>query len=214
MQPPLEPKIYRIEPLDRLESILAHGFIWSDVIASALGLQGTQIGLDNIKQRRRKRFLQSHPDVTVGQCVPFYFAPRSVMLLTLHSGRNPELPHRGGQEPIIHLEADVRRTVAWAAEIERRWAFTTSNASKFSAIDYNDLRDLDKIQWDVIHATQWKSKGDVKMAEFLVDESFPWRLVQRIGVFGPDIAQVVTSTISGEIHVPVVQTLRDWYYGP
>ena len=212
MQPPLEPKIYRIEPLDRLESILAHGFIWSDVIASALGLQGTQIGLDNIKQRRRKRFLQSHPDVTVGQCVPFYFAPRSVMLLTLHSGRNPELPHRGGQEPIIHLEADVRRTVAWAAEIERRWAFTTSSAATSHFTDYADLTYLSEIAWEAVNAQWWSEVRDQKQAEFLLENSFPWHLIERIGVLTSATAEAATRIMRRATYRPPVEIRSDWYY--
>ena len=212
MQPPLEPKIYRIEPLDRLESILAHGFIWSDVIASALGLQGTQIGLDNIKQRRRKRFLQSHPDVTVGQCVPFYFAPRSVMLLTLHSGRNPELPHRGGQEPIIHLEADVRRTVAWAAEIERRWAFTTSSVATSHFTDYADLTYLSEIAWEAVNAQWWSEVRDQKQAEFLLENSFPWHLIERIGVLTSATAEAATRIMRRATYRPPVEIRSDWYY--
>ena len=214
MTMPLQPRIYHIVHIDRLPSILTEGGLLSDAEVRRQNIAGTGIGDPDIKGFRLTRRLLSHDGLTVGECVPFYFCPRSVLLYLNYTGSNLNVPNRGGQSRIIHLEADLHKTVAWARQEGRRWAFTTSNASKFSAIDYNDLRDLDKIQWDVIHATQWKSKGDVKMAEFLVDESFPWRLVQRIGVFGPDIAQVVTSTISGEIHVPVVQTLRDWYYGP
>ena len=36
---------------------------------------GTNIGMDNIKQRRRSLTLNSHPDLHVGECVPFYSCP-------------------------------------------------------------------------------------------------------------------------------------------
>jgi hypothetical protein len=72
------------------------------------------IGMNNIKQRRLTELtLDSHPGLYVGQCAPFYFCPRSVMLYLIHK-RNPELAYKGGQEPIVHLEADLRDAVAWA----------------------------------------------------------------------------------------------------
>ena len=66
--------------------------------------------------------LDSHPDLYVGNCVPFYFCPRSVMLYVLHMGNLPDLGYRGGQEPIVHLEADLLGTVDWANCNQRRWA--------------------------------------------------------------------------------------------
>ncbi len=46
---------------------------------------GTTIGMSSIKRRRSiERTLNSHPDLHVGDCVPFYFRPRSVMLFLLH----------------------------------------------------------------------------------------------------------------------------------
>ncbi len=49
------------------------------------------------------------------------------MLYLMHM-KNPELAYKGGQEPILHLVADLRQTVNWANENHRRWAFSTSNA--------------------------------------------------------------------------------------
>ncbi len=41
----------------------------------------TTIGMNNIKERRLTQLqLASQPGLYVGQCVPFYLCPRSVML--------------------------------------------------------------------------------------------------------------------------------------
>lgn len=58
--------------------------------------------MSSIKQRRLTLSLNSDPDLHVGDCVPFYFCPRSVMLFLIHR-RNQELAYQGGQEPIVHL---------------------------------------------------------------------------------------------------------------
>ena len=65
-----------------------------------------------IKQRRRSLTLNSYPRLRVGECVPFYFCPRSIMLYAIFRANLPELSYRGGQVPIVHLEADLRQTVA------------------------------------------------------------------------------------------------------
>jgi len=54
----------------------------------------------------------SYPDLYVGDYVPFYFCPRSIMLFIIHQANHPELDYRGGQVPIVHLQADLHTSVA------------------------------------------------------------------------------------------------------
>ncbi len=71
----------------------------------------------------------------VGACVPFYFCPRSVMLYVIWRRNHPQLTYLGGQEPIVHLEANLLEVVDWADRERHRWAFTLSNASSLYAED-------------------------------------------------------------------------------
>ena len=71
--------------------------------------------MGGIKQRRLTTPLTSHPTLTVGQCVPFYFCPRSIMLYLIYQGNHPELTYREGQGPIIHLECDLHASIAIVA---------------------------------------------------------------------------------------------------
>ena len=81
---PTQPKIYHILHIDRLASIVADGYLWSDAEARRRGVTGTTIGMDHIKERRLNRLvLPSHPHLHVGSCVAFYFCPRSVMLYSI-----------------------------------------------------------------------------------------------------------------------------------
>ena len=168
--------------------------------------------MNEIKQRRRTNALRSHADLCVGDCVPFYFCPRSVMLYLIYQANHPELEYRGGQGPIVHLEADLRRTVAWAKRKKRRWAFATSNAGSRFFDDYSDLADLDKVDWDAVHARDWQSCKDGKQAEFLLEDSFPWEMVLRIGVNSKEIYAKVQRALHGAHHRPTVEVMPDWYY--
>ena len=107
MPAPAKPKIYHIVHVDRLPLIVSDGFIWSDAEVMKRGCAGTTIGMSRIKAHRLKELtLDCHPGLYVGSCAPFYFCPRSVMLYLIHK-RNEELAYKGGQEPIVHLEADL-----------------------------------------------------------------------------------------------------------
>lgn len=153
MPVPARPKIYHICHVDRLPSIVAGGLL-SDAEVQRLAPPGTVIGMSNIKQRRLTELtLDSHPGLYVGQCAPFYFCPRSVMLYLIHK-RNPELAYKGGQEPIVHLEADLFDAVAWAQANGRRWAFTLSNAGSYYFEDRADLAQLGEIDWTAVASTQ------------------------------------------------------------
>ncbi len=104
MQIPNAPKIYHIVHVDRLPSIIADGFLWSDAEIIHRNPRGSAIGMNAIKHRRLSQLrLTSHPALHVGECVPFYFCPRSVMLYLIHQANHPELSYRGGKGPLFTL---------------------------------------------------------------------------------------------------------------
>ncbi|MBK8131494.1 MAG: DUF4433 domain-containing protein [Gammaproteobacteria bacterium] len=210
---PTRPKLYHIVHVDRLASIITDGCLWSDAEVNQRTPPGTGIGMSNIKQRRLTELtLTSHPALHVGDCVPFYFCPRSVMLYLIHRGNHAELGYRGGQDPIIHFEADLHTSVAWANANRRRWAFTLSNARAYYFEDRCDLAQLDQINWTAVQARDWKALKEGKQAEFLLEQEFPWHLVERIGVKSADTYRQVVNALPSSGHRPRVEVLTDWYY--
>jgi len=213
-QPPAQPKIYHIVHVDRLASVVADGCLWSDaVIANRQGV-GTTIGMGGIKARRLTLPVPCHHGTHVGEYVPFYFCSRSIMLYVVHCANHPDLAYRGGQGPIIHLEADLNRVVAWAKQVGRRWAFSLSNAGAFYAQFWSEIGQLGEINWPAVAARDFRSEDvkEGKQAEFLVHESFPWNFVERVAVISQGIAQQVVNTLRGAAHRPSVEIRRDWYY--
>ena len=212
MPMPAQPKIYHICHVDRLPSILNCNGLFSDAKVLELDLPGTVVGMSNIKQRRLSELrLDSHPTLFVGQCVPFYFCARSVMLYLIHR-RNAELTYQGGQAQIVHLESDLYETVAWANANNRRWAFTLSNAGSYYFEDRADLANLHEIDWDAVQARIWNQCKEAKQSEFLFEESFPWGLVRRIGVSNNIVYGQVLNALQQQEHKPTVEVKTDWYY--
>ena len=210
---PAQPKIYHIVHMDRLPSIVADACLWCDAAVVQQAAAGTTIGMAVIKQRRLEELtLSSHPALHVGDCVPFYFCPRSVMLYLIYQSNHPDLIYRGGQGPIVHLEADLQSVVDWANQNNRRWAFSLSNAGSRFFEDRCDLANLGEIDWDAVQATNWRQCKEGKQAEFLLEQSFPWHLVERIGVSSRAVYQQVANALPANGHRPPVEIRSDWYY--
>ncbi len=211
-QIPTNPKIYHIVHMDRLESIIGQGCLWSDAAVQSKILGGTMIGMSHIKQRRLMNNLQSHPGLTVGQCVPFYFCPRSIMLYIISQQRHEDISYRGGQQPIIHLQADLNKVVQWAQQNNKRWAFTDSNAGSYYFNDFCCLSELDRVDWNAVNAHSWSQCKEQKQAEFLLEERFPWALVEEIGIYSQAQYQQVNIALNSTTHRPPVNIKQDWYY--
>jgi len=136
------------------------------------------------------------------------------MLFVIHCANHPELAYRGGQQPIVHLEADMHEVAEWAEANGRRWAFSLSNAGAVYTQFRSELARLDEINWDAVTARDFRPADvkESKQAEFLFQQSFPWQLVERIGVHSQGIAQRVYAAMNGAGHRPRVEIRREWYY--
>lgn len=205
-------KIYHILHVDKLQSIINSSRLFSDAEVIRQGLGGTTIGMNTIKQRRLTELeLDTHLDLYVGQCVPFYFCPRSIMLYMIHT-KNYQLTYQGGQDSIIHLEIDFYKAIQWADENTKRWVFTKSNAGSRYFEDTNDISKISELDWDTINNNYWSGKQDTKQAEFLCEHSFPWGLVERIGVNTMSTYQQVQTVLQSSTIKPKVEIIESWYY--
>ena len=211
---PANPQIVHILNVHRLSSVIAEGCLWCDAEVAERELPGTVIGIGQIKQRRMSHSLPSYPTLKVGECVPFYFCQRSIMLYVIHRGNLENLAFRDGQEPIIHLVADLRQTVRWANDAGLRWAFTLSNAGSSFFEDRCTLDDLGDIDWKAVDAKYWSDPvvKEHKQAEFLVENRFDWRMVSRIGVMTKTTRRKVEEALEDSEHQPLIEVRPDWYY--
>ncbi len=174
----------------------------------------TAIGMSDIKQRRLVLPVKCHTGNHVGDYVPFYFCPRSVMLYVIYCANHENLTYRGGQGPIVHLEADLHEVVSWADDSNRRWAFSLSNAGAKYAEFRASLDDLDHLDWAAIAAADWRLDRvkEAKQAEFLLRDSFPWNLVTQIGVLTAGIREATVAALNEASHEPEVVIRPAWYY--
>ena len=136
------------------------------------------------------------------------------MLFVIYKANHASLAYRGGQRPIVHLEADMRDVVDWANGQGKRWAFTLGNASANYAEFRTSLNQLSDVNWQAVLGTDFSTPAnkDAKQAEFLLEGGFPWGLVERIGVIDNTVATQVADALHGADYRPPVEIKRGWYY--
>lgn len=212
---PARPKIYHITHVDNLERIVAAGGLVSDRVIAERDESAQRIGMDSIKRRRLDELkVGCHPGTKVGDYVPFYFCPRSIMLYVIHRANHPDLAYRGGQEPIVHLVADLLRVVAWAGEHDVRWAFSLSNAGARFTEFRSRLDDLHELQWDAIRASDFQAPKvkHSKQAEFLLHGRFPLDLLECVGVRSPAVREGARAALETARSAVPIEVRPEWYF--
>ncbi|MCU0568887.1 MAG: DUF4433 domain-containing protein [Oculatellaceae cyanobacterium Prado106] len=212
---PAHPKIYHITHIENLSSIATDMGLISDANRIARRLFCFTVGMSMIKQRRLNQIeVPCHAGTTVGQYVPFYFCPRSIMLYILHVGNHPEVSYRGGQQPIVHLQADLYTVVEWAIANQVPWAFSDGNAGARLTTFYDHLSQLNQIDWNAVMSTNFRDAKikEGKQAEFLMFDVFPWTLIEKVGTINRTIAEQVQSIVKRTDHQPVITVEPSWYF--
>lgn len=204
--------IYRLLHLDNLALALEQGGMHAPNITPESGQGYRTIHNLEIQKVRRARPTPCGPGGTVHDYVAFYFGPRSPMLLQLHTGRVEN--YDGGQEPLIYAVATVE------AIAQARLGFVFSDGHGIAAFTqwFDDLRDLDKVDWETVYADFWADTVEDmdrqrrKQAEFLVHRFCPWEVIQRIGVLNDAVKSRVERILDRHHLSTPVEVRRQWYY--
>lgn len=216
--PPLEDiRLFNITHYSNLVEICRSGSLLSDakIRAEAKEFDTPQVSIayNHIKERRLTNRIPGYSNLHVGDCVPFYFCPRSVMLYIASKGQKSEYSYAGPQREIIHLSFRLKDVYDWALGRSLRVAFTRTNAGSYFFDAWKDLQDLDQLNWTAINATDWRDCRDEKQAEFLVEDHVPLSLATSIGVMDQEM-QLKVGDILRKCGVSGVQVdvRREWYY--
>jgi len=173
-------------------------------------MKAVNIGHTHIKARRLNRVVPVGPRGTVGDYVPFYFAPKSPMLFAISRGN--VAGYTAGQQPVIYLCSSTEAVHAAGLG----WVFTEGHADMEYTDFFDDFKDLDKIDWNLMRAKYWNAipenpdRSRRRQAEFLVRDFLPWQLVHQIAVYGNVTAAAVAQILAGDPPPVVIQ--QGWYY--
>lgn len=203
------PLIYHFTDIENVPLILAAGCLRSHRAAAC----AVDVADVSIKSRRTTKQVPCGPGGTVGDYVPFYFAPRSPMLYRIQQGGVEDV----SPDP-ARLVYVVSRTEA-IVEAELKYVFSDGNAAAvFTKFD-DDIAHLDEaIDWPLMKATMWANTPDDpdrrrrRGAEFLIHDQLPLELVLGFAVYDEAASSVVTTAAEdGGWELPV-HVRTGWYF--
>jgi hypothetical protein len=200
--------LFRITHIQNLEYILEHGLYTIHSEHADPNFQS--IGdLSLIEYRKKEMDVPIEPYGRFSEYIPFYFGTRQPMLYKIATGWEEIEQHP--QEDIIYLVTTLQRI----EEAGLRYVYTDGHARARITNFYNSRDDLDKLDWESIHDTNWKNrpedpdKMNRKQSECMIKDHVPAECLERILVYSEDAAQTVrrlfNSTANTTLQVTISQ---------
>jgi hypothetical protein len=214
MNVPTPTPIFRFLHVDNLETCLRRGGLHAPNHTPNDGLPYKTIHNVDIQKQRRVKPIPCGPRGVIHDYVSFYFGPRSPMLFQLHTGR--VAGYTEGQEPLIYAASTAQAVQRSGA----RFVFSDGHGIATFTQWFDNLAELNKVDWDAAYATIWRDTVDDmdrqrrKQAEFLIHRRCDWSLIHEIGVVNERMKTQVERILDGfpaALHRPV-NVRPDWYY--
>ncbi len=154
------------------------------------------------------------PNGNLSEYVPFYFAGHSPMLYMIMKGYKNVTKYP--QKDIIYLVFNVQDVINSGVE----WCFTDGHAKANITKYFNDLNDLNQIDWEIIKSKSWENtekdpdRKRKKACEFLVKNFLPISLLKGIIVFDKNTENIVQNVLN-IVNLPIkiyIDSKKEYYY--
>ncbi len=141
--------IYHFTHAKNLSNILSTGRIYckSQLPDSD---QLVNVSHQNIQEKRRNKQIGCYPGGILHDYVPFYFATRSPMMYVISKGGVEG--YDNNTTPLIYLVSSIERV----QELGMRFAFSDGHPIMRLTRFYNDIADLNKVDWEAMRARMWR----------------------------------------------------------
>lgn len=202
--------IFRIVHRDNLPWILANGVHCRN--SDQVDPDYVNIGNPELIDKRHTRLVPIPPGGTLSDYVPFYFTPRSPMLLNIKTGYNG-IRQRNNEEIVILVSSlfEIRNQLM-------QYVFTNAHAYMQTSQFYTDLARLDVIDWPILRNSDFKRdnddlrKVDRYQAEALIHHHVPIGALLGI-VCCSEARAVATKTIVDDAGIDLKVAARPgWYF--
>ncbi len=205
--------VFRILHYQNIEHILKFGLHTAE--SSFAHPNYTPIGDTSLISHRNTFLVKINPpNGVLGDYIPFYFGVCSPMLYRVKTGYGgvQQFPQR----EIIYLCCKLEDMI----QSEIVYFFTDGQANNSFSKHYNNLDDLDKVDWSVVYKKDWRHTDEDfdrmrrKQAEFLVKSHIPAKCISRIVVFDENMlnfASIIINKLSLNIEI-LINPKQKFYY--
>ncbi len=202
---------YRITHIENLPYILEHGLLNKNHILA--NPDYIHIGNQEIIDVRTTTKVKIFGYGFLGEYVPFYFTPKSIMLYNIVTGYyHPTVPKRSRNEILV-----IRCLIEDLADLTD-FFFTDGQGNDLITEHHNDLQYLDEIDWLSIQQSDFtKSDGDYDrprryQAEFLVRNKVPLEKIESFNVYNDEAADIVMYELSKKLITNLPVYVRPQYF--
>jgi len=185
---------YRICHIDNLSHILQFGLCTKHHKLASRDFK--PIGNTEIISVRDETIVRLPDYGTIGEYIPFYFTPRSIMLYNIVTGYwAPKVPRVPRNEILV-----IRCYVSDLIKLPR-YFFTDGQANDALTNHYVKVEDSKNIDWSSIQNSNFsKSDGDFDrprryQAEFLVHEHVPLEFIESLHVYDEKASRIVKAEL-------------------
>ena len=202
--------LYRILDYRNLDFVLKHGINCPSSILKDPDY--INIGNKDVIGKRGNTTISVVPGGDIHNYVSFYFGPKSPMLFSI---KHKNSDYEGTQDDIIYLITSIDKVV----ENKLKFVFTDGHAMMSLTNHYNDLKHLDKIDWEIIKAKYWHDippdivdRKRKRMAEFLIHKHVAVELIIGIGTVNNNVKKIAEDIVENNNLAIPVKVLENWYY--
>lgn len=202
--------VWRIVHRDNVPWVLDHGLHCGNSEVKAPNW--VSIGNPELTSKRATHPVQVAPGGLLNDYVPFYFTPFSPMLRNIQTGWGG-IPKRANEEIVI-LVSSLRRM----SEVGLIWLFTDMHAYYQWAKYYNSLDHLDKIDWSILQARDFKrdpddpAKFERYQAEALVHHHMPVSALLGVVCYTDAVKRSIDEHLAARGLGLAVHVRPGWYF--
>lgn len=202
--------IFRITHIDNVVWVLDNGL--SAQSSATLDPNFRSIGSKELIVKRQRREVLVPPGGMLSDYVPFYFTPASIMLYNIYTGYGDV--QRVPNEDIVIFVSSLHRM----KDLGLKFVFTDRHAYLSTAEYFNELTDLDRIDWSILQARDFKhdsedpGKKERYQAEALIHRHLPVSALSGIVCFNEDAeARLLPELQLRRLSLKLV-VKPDWYF--
>lgn len=202
--------IFRITHVKNTPWILRHGLTCAN--GSEVDPDFVSIGNPDLIAKRPHRVVGIPPGGTLADYVPFYFTPRTPMLLNIKTGWGG-VKQRPNEEIVILVSSLLSLT-----ERGIPFVFSDRHAYLLQANFYSDLGDLEKIDYDSLRRSDFAKNAEAPerfdryQAEALVFGSLPVDALAGIACYTHGVKLELEAMAREAGVAPRIEVRDDWFF--
>jgi|SRR5690606_26349000 len=201
---------YRITHINNLSLLLQNGIVNKNHPSAAGGY--INIGNNEIIDVRSQVPVRINNYGMIGDYVPFYFTPRSIMLYNIITGYwSPVVAKRNRNEILV-----IRCLISDLVKLPQ-WFFTDGQANKNLTKHYCNLADLNFIDWNCIQQSNFKNdlndpdRSRKYQAELLVHQQVPITSIESLNVFDVQ-SELAVNKILAQNNINLAVNIKPQYF--